>query len=230
MSLPKPYYDKGGITIYNADCREILPFIKATVTLTDPPYGVNLGVHSGAKETRPGFLKKAGYSQYEDSLENLKAIVIPAVSQSLNTTIRGGVFTGNLHAWEYPKPNAIGGVYCPSGCGRHQWGFNTFHLLLLYGVAPDLQRGSKSPVLRSTARAEVNGHPCPKPYEWMAWAVNLVSTPYDTILDPFMGSGTTLVAAKQLGRRAVGIEIEEKYCEIAVQRLAQDILDFGEVA
>ena len=72
-------------------------------------------------------------------------------------------------------------------------------------------------------------HPTQKPVDLMAWCINHAPKA-DTILDPFMGSGTTLVAAKQLGRRAVGIEIEEKYCAIAVQRLAQEVMDFGGAA
>lgn len=69
-----------------------------------------------------------------------------------------------------------------------------------------------------------NGHPCPKPLSVALMLVDNVSSPGETIIDPFMGSGTTLRAAKDLGRRAIGIEIEEKYCEIAVNRLAQDVL------
>lgn len=65
-------------------------------------------------------------------------------------------------------------------------------------------------------------HPTQKPLELMAWCLNFVAP--GTVLDPFMGSGTTLVAAHQLGRRAIGIELEEKYCEIAAQRLAQNVL------
>ena len=72
------------------------------------------------------------------------------------------------------------------------------------------------------------GHPTEKPIRLMKWCIDGYSLKTETILDPFMGSGTTLVAAKQLGRKAIGIELEEKYCEIAVKRLAQGCLDFDE--
>ena len=71
-----------------------------------------------------------------------------------------------------------------------------------------------------------HARPRPKPLPWMKWAVALVSRPGETVIDPFMGSGTTLRAAKDLGRRAIGIEIEERYCEIAAKRLGQEVL-FG---
>jgi DNA modification methylase len=71
-------------------------------------------------------------------------------------------------------------------------------------------------------------HPSPKPYEAMRWLVS--SLPGNVILDPFMGSGTTLRAAKDLGRRAIGIELEERYCEIAAKRMAQTVLPLGELA
>ena len=87
--------------------------------------------------------------------------------------------------------------------------------------------GGRPSVIQSNAVSERNGHPCPKPVEWMLWLVKWVSLEDETILDPFMGSGTTLVAAKQLGRRAIGIEIEERYCEIAANRLRQEVLEFA---
>ena len=72
--------------------------------------------------------------------------------------------------------------------------------------------------------AEKLGHPCSKPMKEWTWLLNKVSLEGETILDPFMGSGTTLRAAKDLGRKAIGIEIEERYCEIAVKRLAQEVM------
>ena len=73
-----------------------------------------------------------------------------------------------------------------------------------------------------------NTHPCPKPVRLFHWLINQCSNDTDTILDPFMGSGTTLVAAKQLGRKAIGIEIEEKYVKIAIDRLRQEVLPLNQ--
>jgi len=98
---------------------------------------------------------------------------------------------------------------------------------MLYGIAPDLNLGAKNTVLSSTSHAEPSGHPCPKPLIWMRWAAALGSRTGETVLDPFMGSGTTLRAAKDLGRKAIGIEIEERYCEIAANRMAQLAMPLG---
>ena len=219
----KPYYQDDSVTIYNADCREVLPTLdKVDLVLTDPPYGIGLGTHSDATENRQGVgLKKQSYETYDDTHENLKSIVIPAVRTALNISTRGMVFAADTMMWDFPRPDAVTAVYMPSGQGRTCWGFNNLSHLMLYGIAPDLNLGAKNTALRSTAHAEPSEHPCPKPLLWMRWAVALGSRTNDTILDPFMGSGTTLRAAKDLGRKAIGIEIEERYCEIAANRMSQ---------
>ena len=222
----QPYYDDGrDIVIWHADCRDILPTIppgSVDLVLTDPPYGVMLG-SSDSRGDGHG-LAKLGYIGFSDSFDEWIGLVPPVISQCLRDLCgRAAVFPGK-HLTYLPAPSVCGGIYCPSGTGRNQWGFTNFMPVFFYGVCPTISSGASHTVLNSNATSERNGHPCPKPLEWMRWLVSLASRANDLILDPFMGSGTTLVAAKQLGRRAIGIEIEEKYCEIAAKRLSQEIL------
>ena len=219
----KPYYEHNGITIYHGDCREVLPSLDPVdLLLTDPPYGINLGEHEGAKETRPGLLVK--HRGYEDTPETFDTVVVPAIQTALSMSKRGMVFCVPPSMWKLPAPDAIGGIFVPSAVGRNRWGWSTLIHCLLYNTAPELQKGAKATAIISTAVAEATGHPVTKPLQWMMWAASLGSIQGETILDPFLGSGTTLVAAKILGRKAIGIEIEERYCEIAAKRLQQEVL------
>ena len=120
-----------------------------------------------------------------------------------------------------PPADAIGGIYLPSGMGRNSWGFASLQHCLFYGCAPDLHKGAKATAMYSTEVSEKNGHPCPKPIGWMKWVIGLASRKAETILDPFMGSGTTGVAAVQMGRKFIGIEREPKYFDIACKRIEQ---------
>ncbi len=220
LPVSTPYYADDLVTIYHGDCREWMP--EADVLVTDPPYGVGLGIVTDPRAGGHG-LGKAAYASYADTYDNFRETVIPAIQMALAATKRGAVFSGP-HLQDFPKAAAVGGIFCPAGVGRHRWGFGAFLPVLLYGTDPRLHFGARPNVMQSNARAEVNGHPCPKPLSWMRWLIELVSLPDETALDPFMGSGTTLVAAKSLGRRAIGIEIEERYCEIAAQRCSQEVL------
>ena len=216
-----PYYDEDGITIYHGDCRNVLSDVLADVLITDPPYGVELG--SSDRRGDGHGLAKATYRTYQDSYGMLVMSVIPPMMRFLSRVHRGALFPGK-YVTLYPQPDALGGVYCPSGVGRNSWGYTCFFPVFFYGVCPTLQYGAASTVLHSTEVAERNGHPCPKPIGWLYWLVTLASLLNECICDPFMGSGTTLIAAKRLGRKAIGIELDEQYCEMAVQRLSQGVL------
>lgn len=212
----------GSIRLYCADCMDVLPTLEGVdAVVTDPPYGVGLGSTAGTG--RGHGLKLDGYCSYEDTYENFVAAIVPRLNASLGASKRGAIFTGP-HIHEQLKPTTIGGIYCSAACGRHEWGFKNFLPVLLYGIAPDLHLGAKEPtVIASNATAQSNGHPCPKPTEWMLWAVRLASRSGDLVLDPFMGSGTTGVACVRTGRKFIGIEKEEKYFAIAVNRIEAEL-------
>jgi DNA modification methylase len=109
------------------------------------------------------------------------------------------------------------------------WGFTCWQPILAYGCDPFLEKsmGSRPDVIEHSETSEKNGHPCPKPLGFWKRVLERGSVSgEDIVLDPFMGSGTTLRACKDSGRRCVGIEIEEKYCEIAANRLRQEVFAF----
>lgn len=217
--MVEPYYKDTLVEIWHGDCRELLPSLpKVDLVLTDPPYGVGIGGgHIDPRKNGHGLGRTQAYASHDDTYENLVSIIIPRFTEFLTITDRAIVFTGR-YIQQYPSADAIGGIYIPAACGRHQWGFNTLSPILFYGKAPDLNKGMRHVVLVSSATSDKVAHPCPKPTAWMRWAVNLGSRESELICDPFMGSGTTLRAAKELNRKAIGIEIEERYCEIAAKR------------
>jgi DNA modification methylase len=220
----KPYYEQDGITIYHADAREALPALSAEVLITDPPYGVNFAGSSTRHSGRAGLT----YTKFDDTPEYIDEVVIPVINLSLQKCKRAAITPGIRNARRYPVPDGEGVIWYPSGANVGPWGFVTHQPIYYYGKCPFLLRGKGSmPTgFSSTESAPENGHPCPKPFGTMLWMVKRVCEPTDIVLDPFMGSGTTLEAAKHFGCRAIGIEIEERYCEIAANRLAQGVL-FG---
>ena len=206
-----PYYEQDGITIYHGDCREV--GWSATVLITDPPYGIEFK-GKGTRWTKPS----GGYTNPDCSEVGPEAVI-----SALSIVQRGVVFCGPSSLWKYPEPSALGCVYCPSGAGRNSWGFQCFHPILFYGKRPGYP-GATS--FQSFETAGESDHPCPKPLGWMEWCIRRSTIDCDVVVDLFAGSGTTLIAAKNCGRRAIGIEIEERYCEIAAKRLGQSVLSF----
>ena len=221
-----PYYQDDHVTIYHGDCIEVLPLLAESFecVVTDPPYGVEFE----GKKTKH---RKAagGYATHNDTPEFVRGVVCPLVDR-LSTAVPVVVTPGTRCMFDYPRPVEVGAIYFPSGAGFTPWGFRCSQPILYYGKDPNAAKGWTANSFLSTDAAEPNGHPCPKPLSVMEWLVRKASRPGWTVLDPFAGSGSTLRAAKNLGRKAIGIEIDERYCEIAAERMGQEVLDFGGVS
>ncbi len=214
----KPYYEHAGITIYHGDCRDVIEQWEGLRTksfdllLTDPPYGIG---HDHKSDLPFGEMGTAGRRK---SYEQLSPWDREGPSAELLARLCS--ITKNQIIW--------GGNFFPSLPPRQKW------LVWDKGQRIDQSDGelawtSMNGALRiyDVSRAHLNSdgavHPTQKPERLMRWCLNQVDN-VATVLDPFMGSGTSLVAAKLFRKRAVGIEREEKYCEIAAKRLAQEAL------
>jgi len=221
LTLPQPYYDDGQITIYHGDCREILPALDPVdLVLTDPPYGIDGG--SGSHNRKRG--KGNYFAAFEDTPEYIETVAAAVIRYLVERTPSVIVTPGNTCMMLYPQPDSFGVFYQPAAVGLQTFGNLDAQPILYYGKNQTKKNFGTPCSYVLTEAPEKNGHPCVKPIK--AWKKLLANTslPGHTVLDPFMGSGTTLRAAKDLGRRAIGIEIEERYCEIAVKRLAQSVL------
>jgi site-specific DNA-methyltransferase (adenine-specific) len=223
-----PYYQDDLVTIYHGDAREWTEPVD--VLVTDPPYGVNLVTKTSDYRGSQAFDNGASLQAdvlYRDDPDHIRALIREVIPGLIGLANRALIFSGPAMLFAYPEPAAVGAVFMPNGAGRSPWGFQTTHPILYYGKDPYLAdgKGSRPNGFRDEQpnRERIN-HPCPKPISWMRWAVVRVSREGETVLDPFMGSGTTLVAAKALGRRAIGIELEERYCEVAATRCSQEVL------
>lgn len=228
-----PYYDEGGITIYHGDCLEILPKLSGLdLILTSPPY--NLGQTGGTEWTR----LDDGYGIHDDAMSHPDYVkwqrrVLDECWYALSDT-------GAIYYQHKPRVKDLG-VLLPTdlhnslplrqivtwdrGSGfmrqftcyvpRYEW------ILIFAKDAFRILTRDVDDLWRITPTAD-RDHPASFPIALARKAI--ITTPAQLVCDPFMGSGTTLRAAKDLGRRAIGIEIEERYCEIAARRLAQEVL------
>lgn len=212
----KPYYAHAGITIYHGDCREILPQLESVdLVLTDPPYGMaehltKVGENS-ASRWRKHFSEKLHWdvSTVDEAIPLLMELAKDAI-------IWGGQF--------YALPRMRGWLIWNKII--RNWSASECELAWTTLDQPNRAFDYSHGELASEGK---HFHPTQKPLPLMKWCIQQAR--YDDlplmILDPFMGSGTTLRAAKDLGRRAIGVEIEEKYCEIAAKRLSQEVFEFS---
>jgi len=211
-----PYYDRDGITIYCGDAREILPSLdNADLVLTDPPYGIALEEHG-----RNGYDWTIAGDHDQDlgqwALDYCRARRFPVVTFASPKKPWLGEWRQHL-VWD--KGPAVGGGGDPATCWKSTW-----ELIQTWNTGR-LNGPRESAVLTYwVGQRDFHDHPCQKPVSLLTYLIQKTTGPDALVVDPFMGSGSTLVAAKNLGRRAIGIELEEKYCEIAVKRLQQQVL------
>ena len=219
----KPYYEDDLVTLYHGDCLDEATWLSCDVLITDPPYGLNSHLSQHSKSAnRP---RKA-----------------PAWDRNLEVRDRVLSLWGERPYAMFGSPRRIDqapphrevpliwdkGDMVASGDVTFPWR-PTYELIYVAGAGWSGYRGQA--VIRSPHAPNIAteiGHPTPKPIGLMSELI--AKAPAGSIADPFAGSGSTLVAAKALGRKAIGVELEERYAEIAARRLAQGVLDFGGVA
>ena len=212
MTLPKPYYQDDAVTLYNTDCRELLPLLgKFDLLLTDPPYGINWrGSNASTVKWEP---------IQNDENTNIVAELFKWVLNFEDCVIFGAncfphllPHRGRWLCWDkrltVDADKMLGSPFELAWESRVS-GFDVMERVLHGGVV--------------NADGGKRMHPTQKPVTLMRRVIARYKKS-QTIFDPFAGSGTTLVAAKLEGRKAVGIEISERYCEIAAKRLSQQLL------
>lgn len=221
--MSKPYYEDDLVTLYHGDCREVTAWLEADVLVTDPPYGMSYR----------GFDGRNG--------ERRHSVAPAAIKGDLDTALRDEVLRlwGDRPAlafgtWRSARPKATRALVVWHKVGAGGMGdlsipwLSTHEEIYVLGsgfVGKRADAVLSYPPLMSADRERPN-HPTPKPLPLME---RLLATTAGVVADPFAGSGSTLVAAKHVGRKAIGVELEERYCELAAQRLSQDTL-FGGVA
>lgn len=227
--MSTPYYQDDLVTLYHGDCREIDDWMAADVLITDPPYG---------RAWKQGRLKSK--RQADDSHVG--------IAGDLDTSIRDAA----LIAWDGRLALVFGDLMLapppgtkqvlvyrkpPNAGTRGAMGGRRRDAEAVYMLGPwKSGLGGKTCVIATAAPSQGNpsspqgryGHPHAKPMDVMEELVQMC--PPGVIADPFAGSGSTLMAAKLWGRRAVGVEVEEQYCARIAARLSQDVLPFGEAS
>jgi DNA modification methylase len=213
--LPKPYYQDDYVTLYHADCREVLPLLEPVdLVLTDPPYGIGEAAVANKSRSKLAVAKDYGVFNWDNKPieQNLinQLITQPAI-----------IFGGNYYAM---PPSACWLVWDKRN-GGNDFADAELAWTNLPGAVRRIDYLWHGMIKQ---RPEQRWHPTQKPLDVMKWCITQADTKLKnkvaTILDPFTGSGTTLRAAKDMSRKAIGIEREEQYCEVAANRLRQEVL------
>lgn len=231
----KPYYEDEWVTLYHGDCLALTEWLEADVLVTDPPYG---------RAWRQGDVKSTGSAKaHAKNAASQRGIANDSTTDARDAALeawgngRKAILFGDLMLPPPPGTKLVGAYRKPVDSGlRGAMGGVRRDLEAIYLVGPwPSGIGGRSSLFATAAVlvgspngvvAKAGGHPHTKPQDVMEALLSLTD---GAIADPFAGSGSTLVAAKSIGRRAIGVELDEAYCEMAAKRLAQDTL-FGGAA
>jgi site-specific DNA-methyltransferase (adenine-specific) len=230
----KPYYEQSDATIYLGDCRDIMPSLRADSVIADPPYNVRAEdiALSGRSAMKRDFGEWDENWRPEPFLE-LSASIVPNGGTLLAFTSdrllsayrecaawkpRGTIVWEKTNPAPHPRPAYVQAtewiVWLAKDGAAAVWNGNGYTInILRYAACGGNER---------------EAHPTQKPEMLLVELVARHTAYGSIVLDPFMGTGTTLVAARRLGRKAIGVEINERYCEIAAVRLQQDTLSFND--
>lgn len=223
------YYSDDQVAVYHGDCLEVDAWLEADVLVTDPPYGIGWKQGKTRKSRKQdGITNDADTAQRDRVLEVWRDKLGVVFGSPLVPAPAGAV-----QALVYQKPHDAG-IFGARAGFRRDW-----ELIYLTGPWP-CKPPTRSGILKTKAPSVVSlvasrypndtgaGHPHTKPLDVME---ELISACHPGVVaDPFAGAGSTLIAARNLGRKAIGVEIEERYCELIAKRLSQGCLDFGEVS
>jgi site-specific DNA-methyltransferase (adenine-specific) len=217
----KPYCQINGVTIYNGDSYKLLPEIVADAVVSDPPYGID----GAGKVQMRGKVTSTDYVNDQKTEIDWVALVRADILFAFTDAKKTSHFIGSAEQAGYRFKHSFVWDKGDSGINPRGNFVNCYETALYFrrgeakwhggGAVPNLYRKNRCPA---------PFHPTQKPVEVMAYIINAITPEAGVVLDPFMGSGSTLVAARLEGRKAIGIELNERYCEIAAKRLEQKVL------
>ena len=219
----KPYYEDGSVTIYHGDCREILPDLNPVdLVLTDPPYGINLNTDN----SRFSVGTKGNMAKRGNGVGSAKGARIRGDAEDFDPSFLLAYGKEQVvWGWNH-YPDKLPRGTCLVWLKRNDVAFGSF---LSDAEVAWMSKGHGVYCRRdlsNNAIANDRVHPTQKPVGLMRWCLDFFPDA-QTIIDPFMGSGSTLRAAKDEGKTAIGIEMEERYCEAAAERCSQEVLDLA---
>jgi hypothetical protein len=215
-----PYYTDDAVTLWHGDCLEVDAWLAADVLVTDPPYGMGY-VSNFSKYGATAPIAADGDTSARDA-----ALALWRSGDDTRPALMFGTWriarprlVRQLVVWDKGDTPGMGDLSIPWGPAHEE----------VYVLGDGWSGRRRANVYRVPTLPAMAGyrpeHPTPKPLRLMEELISY--SPPGVIADPFAGSGSTLVAARNLGRKAIGVELEERYCEVIAKRLAQDVLDFG---